>query len=142
MQEYFNQALRNLGRPELFYLLAILIVLDIVLGVTKAVKFGKVDSKIAKEGGAMHVTVIVLVVALELIARMTGFDALVLFFTIYFCATYFSSILENCYALGVIKKGGKFTDLFNQMQDGYLDKLNDSRGKALPSEKDDEEKDE
>ena len=98
-----------------FIALIVLILIDVLTGKFKALKFGIVDSSIGTSGMIKHTTIILLTVVVAMTTRLMNVHEVSYIFKTFYILEYVTSILENLEALG-IPFPDSFRKYFNRMR--------------------------
>lgn len=105
-----------------FQVLFWLIVLDILTGLSKAIKLKRIDSKASTNGMIRHVIVLLIVVLTSVYGRILGFEWVSAGLGYFYIGSYGISVVENANAIG-LPLPGVVTQYFNRMRDRYDNEL-------------------
>lgn len=116
-------AVTELMHSMVFWIFISVIVIDILTGKAKALKYHVLDSSVGLNGTLKHVVVIVIVVTISIFSRLAGVPEFPIGVKLFFVFEYLTSIIENLDLLGIPLP--KFaTQYFNRIQSEYNYKYN------------------
>ena len=116
-------AVTELMHSMVFWIFISVIVIDILTGKAKALKYHVLDSSVGLNGTLKHVVVIVIVVTISIFSRVAGVPEFPIGVKLFFVFEYVTSIIENLDVLG-IPLPSFVTQYFNRIQSEYNYKYN------------------
>lgn len=116
-------AVTELMHSMVFWIFISVIVIDILTGKAKALKYHVLDSSVGLNGTLKHVVVIVIVVTISIFSRLAGVPEFPIGVKLFFVFEYVTSIIENLDVLG-IPLPSFVTQYFNRIQSEYNYKYN------------------
>lgn len=111
-------ALTDLMHSMTFWIFISVILVDVLTGKAKAIKYHVMDSSIGLNGTLKHVVVIILGVIIGMFSRIAGVPAFSHGIGLFFIFEYVTSIIENLDVLG-IPLPDFVTQYFNRIQSEY-----------------------
>lgn len=123
----FLDAINGLFHSFWFWLMVSAILIDIITGTAKSIKYRNWDSSLSKDGLLKHITVVITVMVVGTLTRLSGYHEAVLFsiaWSLGFIMSYIGSILENIDALGWHYLVPDFArTYFNRTREKYDEKI-------------------
>lgn len=116
-------AITELMHSMVFWIFISVIVIDIITGKAKALKFHVLDSSIGINGTMKHVVVIIIAITISIFSRIAGLPEFSVGVKLFFVFEYVTSIIENLDVLG-IPLPDFITQYFNRIQSEYDYKYN------------------
>lgn len=101
-----------------FWIFISVIVIDILTGKAKALKYHVLDSSIGLNGTMKHMVVIIIAVTISIFTRVAGLPEFSVGIKLFFIFEYVTSIIENLDVLG-IPLPDFITQYFNRIQSEY-----------------------
>ena len=101
-----------------FWIFISVIVIDILTGKAKALKYHVLDSSIGLNGTMKHMVVIIIAVTISIFTRVAGLPEFSIGIKLFFIFEYLTSIIENLDVLG-IPLPDFITQYFNRIQSEY-----------------------
>lgn len=95
------QYLGMVGIAPITWVLILVIVIDIITGMTKALRMRQLNSSIGLNGVIRHSTIVLIVLAFGLVAFWIDQEILYQGFIIFYILNYVISIIENLSSIGV-----------------------------------------
>jgi toxin secretion/phage lysis holin len=111
-------AITELMHSMIFWIFISLIVIDVLAGKAKALKFQVLDSSVGLNGTLKHVIVILIVVGISVFSRIAGLPEFSVGVKLFFAFDYATSIIENLDVLG-IPLPDVLTQYFNRIRSEY-----------------------
>lgn len=111
-------AITELMHSMIFWIFISVIVIDIITGKVKALKYHVLDSSVGLNGTLKHVVVIIIAVTIAIFSRIAGLPEFSVGIKLFFVFEYITSIIENLDVLG-IPLPSFLTQYFNRIQSEY-----------------------
>lgn len=111
-------AITELMHSMIFWIFISVIVIDILTGKAKALKYNVLDSSIGLNGTLKHMVVIIIAVTISIFSRIAGLPEFSIGVKLFFIFDYVTSIIENLDVLG-IPLPDIVTQYFNRIQSEY-----------------------
>lgn len=128
MEKFLNSSYIELGlvgvaiteimHSMIFWIFISVIVIDILTGKAKALKYHVLDSSIGLNGTMKHMVVIIIAVTISIFTRVAGLPEFSVGIKLFFIFEYVTSIIENLDVLG-IPLPDFITQYFNRIQSEY-----------------------
>lgn len=116
-------AITEIMHSMTFWIFISVIVIDILTGKAKALKYHVLDSSVGLNGTMKHMVVIIIAVTISIFTRVAGVPEFSIGIKLFFVFEYVTSIIENLDLLGIPLP--KFvTQYFNRIQSEYDYKYN------------------
>lgn len=116
-------AINEIMHSMTFWIFISVIVIDILTGKAKALKYHVLDSSVGLNGTMKHMVVIIIAVTISIFTRVAGLPEFSVGVKLFFVFEYLTSIIENLDLLGIPLP--KFaTQYFNRIQSEYDYKYN------------------
>ena len=116
-------AINEIMHSMTFWIFISVIVIDILTGKAKALKYHVLDSSVGLNGTMKHMVVIIIAVTISIFTRIAGLPEFSVGVKLFFVFEYLTSIIENLDLLGIPLP--KFaTQYFNRIQSEYDYKYN------------------
>ena len=116
-------AITELMHSMVFWIFISVIVIDIITGKAKALKYHVLDSSIGLNGTMKHMVVILIAVTISIFSRIAGLSEFSIGVKLFFVLDYVTSIIENLDVLG-IPLPDFVTQYFNRVKSEYDYKYN------------------
>lgn len=116
-------AITELMHSMVFWIFISVIVIDILTGKAKALKYQVLDSSIGLNGTMKHMVVILIAVTISVFSRIAGLPEFSIGVKLFFIVDYVTSIIENLDVLG-IPLPDFVTQYFNRVKSEYDYKYN------------------
>lgn len=116
-------AITELMHSMIFWIFISVIVIDIITGKAKALKYHVLDSTVGLNGTMKHVIVIIITVVISIFSRIAGLPEFSIGIKLFFVFEYVTSIIENLDTLG-IPLPDFLTQYFNRIKTEYDYKYN------------------
>lgn len=117
-----KETLNQITSSGMFWLLIILIVVDVILGKYYAILTGNYTSSIGTQGMIKHSTILLITITISLIFRMVNQVGFVYTFAGFYILEYITSIVENLTLLGV-KLPSAIVDRLGMTKETYNEKV-------------------
>lgn len=111
-------AITEVMHSMIFWIFISVIVIDILTGKAKALKFHVLDSSIGLNGTMKHVIVIIIALTVSIFSRIAGVPEFSVGIGLFFIFEYLTSIIENLDVLG-IPLPNFITQYFNRIKSEY-----------------------
>lgn len=111
-------AITELMHSMIFWIFISVIVIDILTGKAKALKYQVLDSSIGLNGTLKHMVVIIIAVTISIFSRIAGLPEFSIGVKLFFIFDYVTSIIENLDVLG-IPLPDIVTQYFNRIKSEY-----------------------
>lgn len=111
-------AITEIMHSMTFWIFISVIVIDILTGKAKALKYHVLDSSIGLNGTMKHMVVIIIAVTISIFTRVAGLPEFSVGIKLFFIFEYLTSIIENLDILG-IPLPDFITQYFNRIQSEY-----------------------
>ena len=116
-------AITEIMHSMTFWIFISVIVIDILTGKAKALKYHVLDSSVGLNGTMKHMVVIIIAITISIFTRVAGVPEFSIGIKLFFVFEYVTSIIENLDLLGIPLP--KFvTQYFNRIQSEYDYKYN------------------
>lgn len=111
-------AIIELMHSMVFWIFISVILIDVLTGKAKALKFQVLDSSVGLNGTMKHVIVIIIAVTISIFSRIAGLPEFSIGIKLFFIFDYVTSIIENLDVLG-IPLPDWITQYFNRIRTEY-----------------------
>lgn len=111
-------AITELMHSMVFWIFIAVIVIDVLTGKAKALKYQVLDSSVGLNGTMKHVIVIIIAVTISIFSRIAGLPEFSIGIKLFFVFEYLTSIIENLDVLG-IPLPDFLTQYFNRIRSEY-----------------------
>ena len=116
-------AITEIMHSMTFWIFISVIVIDILTGKAKALKYHVLDSSVGLNGTMKHMVVIIIAITISIFTRVAGLPEFSVGVKIFFIFEYLTSIIENLDLLG-IPLPNFVTQYFNRIKSEYDYKYN------------------
>ena len=116
-------AINELMHSMVFWIFISVVLLDVITGKAKAIKYHVLDSSVGLNGTMKHVVVIIITLTIAIFSRIAGLPEFSVGIKLFFVFDYITSIIENLDVLG-IPLPNFVTQYFNRIKSEYDYKYN------------------